>query len=141
MLALTIACALGGFALGSYLTYRYAPPLVRARGSTAVGIVICVLIGAAVGLACMYVYLGIYALIHDGPLTAAIGGENGGGPMASPDANIFTNVVYSITSQSGVLLALAAGVHLLGSAGSTRASGVAGASGAAKASGAGIEAD
>ena len=58
MLGLTIAFALGGFALGSYLAYRYAPPLARAHGSTAVGVVICLLVGAAVGLACMYVYLG-----------------------------------------------------------------------------------
>jgi|GEM_PF-2993961 len=124
MIGLTIAFALGGFALGSYLAYRYAPPLVPARGSTAVGVVICALVGAAVGLACMYVYLGIHALVYEGPLTAAIGDENGGGSAASPDANIFAGAVYSIASQSGVLLALAAGVHLLGSAG---ASGVAGA--------------
>lgn len=117
MLSLTIACALGGFALGSYLTYRYAPPLVRTRGSTAVGIVICVLVGAAVGLACMYLYLGIYALIHESPLRAAVGDEGGGGPSASPDANIFGSTVFAIASQSGVLLALAAGVHLLASTG------------------------
>ncbi len=128
MIGLTIAFALGGFALGSYLAYRYAPPLARARGSTAVGVVICVLVGAAVGLACMYVYLGIYALIHEGPLTGAISNENGGGPTASPDANIFAGTVYSIASQSGVLLALAAGLHLLGSAGASGASGVTGAS-------------
>jgi hypothetical protein len=72
----------------------------------------------------MYVYLGIHALIYEGPLTAAIGDENGGGAAASPDANIFASTVYSIASQSGVLLALAAGLHLLGSAG---ASGVTGA--------------
>jgi hypothetical protein len=131
MIGLTIAFALGGFALGSYLAYRYAPPLVRARGSTAVGVVICLLVGAAAGLACMYVYLGIYALIHEGPLTGVIGGENGDGPTASPDANIFAGTVYSIASQSGVLLALAAGVHLLGSAGgASGASGLSGASGA-----------
>jgi len=138
MIGLTIAFALGGFALGAYLAYRYAPPLVRARGSTAVGVVICVLVGAAVGLAFMYVYLAIYVLIHAGPLSGAISSENGGGPTASPDANIFASAVYSIASQSGVLLALAAGVHLLGSAG---ASGVTGASGPAKASSAGIEVD
>jgi hypothetical protein len=138
LLALTIAFALGGFALGAYLTYRYAPPLLRARGSTAVGLVICALVGAAVGLACMYVYLAIYQLINAGPLTGSLNSENGGGPSASPDANIFAAAAYSIASQSGVLLALAAGVHLLGSAG---ASGVTGASGAAKASSAGIEVD
>lgn len=117
MIGLTIVFALGGFALGSYLAYRYAPPLVSARGSTAVGVVICLLVGAAVALACMYVYLGIHALVYEGPLTGAIGDENGGGLAASPDANIFAGTVYSIASQSGVLLALAAGVHLLGSAG------------------------
>jgi len=119
MIELTVAFALGGFALGAYLTYRYAPPLLRVRGSTAIGLVICALVGAAVGLACMYVYLAIYALIHEGPLSTAISGENGGGPTASPDANIFASAVYSIASQSGVLLALAAGVHLLGSAGAS----------------------
>ncbi|HEY2571498.1 MAG TPA: hypothetical protein VGI27_08490 [Solirubrobacteraceae bacterium] len=130
MLGLTIAFALGGFALGFYLTYRYAPPLVRARGSTAVGIVICVLVGAAVGLACMYVYLTIYQLINAGPLTGVLNGESGGAPSASPDANIFAAAVYSIASQSGVLLALAAGVHLLGSTGANGASGVPAAGGA-----------
>jgi hypothetical protein len=138
MIGLTIAFALGGFALGAYLTYRYAPPLLRARGSTVVGLVICALVGAAIGLACMYVYLAIYQLINAGPLTDALSSENGGGQSASPDANIFAAAVYSIASQSGVLLALAAGVHLLGSAG---ASGVPGASGAAKASSAGSETD
>lgn len=130
MIGLTIAFALGGFVVGSYLAYRYAPPLARARGSTAVGIVICALVGAAVGLACMYIYLGIYALIHEGPLTGAISDENGGGPRASPDANIFASTVYSIASQSGVLLALAAGVHLLGSAGVSGASAVSAVTGA-----------
>jgi hypothetical protein len=138
MIGLTIAFALGGFALGAYLAYRYAPPLVRARGSTAVGLVICVLVGAAVGLAFMYVYIGIYALIHEGPLTGVISDEAGGGPTASPDANIFATVVYSVASQSGVLLALAAGVHLLGSA---AANGVSGAADATAASGARAEVD
>jgi hypothetical protein len=115
MIGLTIAFALGGFALGSYLAYRYAPPLPRVRGATAVGIVICVLVGAAVGLACMYMYLGVYELIHESPLSGVIGGGGEGGPTASPDANIFAGTVYSIASQSGVLLALAAGLHLLAS--------------------------
>lgn len=122
MIGLTIAFALGGFALGSYLAYRYAPPLTRARGSTAVGVVICLLVGAAVGLACMYVYLGIHALVYEGPVTA-IGDENGGSAAASPDANIFASTVYSIANQSGVLLALAAGLHLLGSAGASDVTG------------------
>ncbi len=141
MIGLTVAFAVGGFALGSYLAYRYAPPLVQARGSTAVGVVICVLVGAAVGLACMYVYLGIYALIHDGPLTSAIGDENGGGPTASPDANIFAGAVYSIATQSGVLLALAAGVHLLGSARTAGGVGAAGASAVGGAAGPHTEVD
>jgi hypothetical protein len=115
MIGLTIAFALGGFALGSYLTYRYAPPLIRIRGSTTVGLVVCALVGAAVGLACMYVYLAIYELIHEPMLTSAAS-EGGSGSSASPDANIFANAVDSIATQSGVLLALAAGVHLLGSA-------------------------
>jgi hypothetical protein len=125
MIGLTIAFALGGFALGTYLAYRCAPPLARTQGSTAVGVVICALVGAAVGLACMYVYLGIYALIHEAPLRGVIGGNGNGGPTASPDANIFAGTVYSIASESGVLLALAAGVHLLGSAGARAADGAA----------------
>ena len=78
---------------------------------------ICLLVGAAVGLACMYVYLGDLRADPRGAVDRRLGGENGGGPTASPDANIFAGTVYSIASQSGVLLALAAGVHLLGSAG------------------------
>lgn len=120
MIALTIAFALGGFALGSYLTYRYAPPLLRVRGSTAVGLVICALVGAAVGLACMYVYLAIYALGHTPALTSVLD-EGHAGASASPDANVFAGALFSIASQSGVLLALAAALHLLASGSAAKA--------------------
>jgi hypothetical protein len=112
VLALTVVFALGGFALGSYATYRYAPPLAERENSVAVGLVICLLVGAATGLACMYVYLAIYGLINQPALGGALGG-GGRSASASPDANVFVNAVFSIATESGVLLALAAGVYLL----------------------------
>lgn len=113
MLALTIVTALGGFALGAYATYRYAPSLGNAPSSVAVGLIVCGLVGAACGLACMYVYLAIHAFattpaFDTGLATAGIGSSG-----RSPDAAILTNLVYSIASESGVLLAVAAGVYLL----------------------------
>jgi hypothetical protein len=113
MLALTIVTTLVGFALGAYVTYRYAPALGNAPGSVAVGLIVCGLVGAASGLACMYVYLAIHAFATTPALDtglASAGIESGG---RSPDASIFTNAVYSIASESGVLLAVAAGVYLL----------------------------
>lgn len=112
MLALTIVTALAGFALGAYATYRYAPSLGNAPSSVAVGLIVCGLVGAACGLACMYVYSAIHAFAYSPGLDALTGAEldSSGG---SPDAGIFINAVYSIASQSGVLLAVAAGVYLL----------------------------
>lgn len=112
MLALTIVTALAGFVLGAYATYRYAPSLGNAPSSVAVGLIVCGLVGAACGLGCMYIYLAIHAFAYSPALDGLTGAEltsNG----ASPDAAIFINAVYSIASQSGVLLAVAAGVYLL----------------------------
>lgn len=112
MLVLTIVTTLGGFALGAYATYRYAPSLGDAPSSVAVGLIVCGLVGAACGLACMNVYLAVHALAHSPALDGLTGvelGSSGG----SPDAGIFINAVYSVASQSGVLLAVAAGVYLL----------------------------
>jgi hypothetical protein len=113
MLALTIVTTLAGFALGAYATYRYAPALSDAPASVAVGLVVCGLVGAACGLGCLYVYLAIHAFATEPSLGngLAVAGIGSGG--TSPDADIFTNAVYSIASQSGVLLAVAAGVYLL----------------------------
>ncbi|HTA05310.1 MAG TPA: hypothetical protein VK774_03010 [Solirubrobacteraceae bacterium] len=113
MLGLVIVFAVGGFAIGSYATYRYAPPLAQARGSVAVGLIVCALVGAAIGLACMYVYLAIHGLVYDSALTSAIGEGNSQSASASPDANVFVNAVFDIATQSGVLLALALGLYLL----------------------------
>ena len=115
MLGLVIAFALGGFAIGSYTTYRYAPPLARAHGSAAVGFIVCLLVGAAVGLACMYIYLAIHGLIHEpGPRAPLVDG-NAQSASASPDASIFVNAVFSIATESGLLLAVATGLYLLSS--------------------------
>jgi hypothetical protein len=113
MLILTIVTTLAGFALGAYATYRYAPALGAGSAGVIAGLIVCGLVGAACGLACLYVYLAIHAFvtapaIDDGLAAAGIG--SGG---RSPDADIFTNAVYSIAGQSGVLLAVAAGVYLL----------------------------
>ena len=112
MLGLTIATTLVGFALGSYMTYRYAPTIARAPGSVAVGLVICTLAGAACGLAFLYVYLAIYAFAHE-PTSVGIASAPLGVVERSLDANIFISAVYTIATESGVLLALAAGVYLL----------------------------
>jgi hypothetical protein len=113
MLGLVIAFALGGFAIGSYVTYRLAPPLARTHGTVAVGLIVCVLVGAAVGLTCMYIYLAIYGLIHEPSLGLVIGEGKSHSDSASPDANIFVSAVFEIASQSGVLLALAVGLYVL----------------------------
>jgi hypothetical protein len=112
MLVLTVVTALGGFALGAYATYRYAPSLARTPGSVAVGFVICALVGAASGLACMHAYLTIHDLVS-GP-----GFGNGllreaGSPSASTDAETLADAAIVIATQSGVLLALAATAFLL----------------------------
>jgi hypothetical protein len=112
MLALTIVTALGGFTLGTYATYRYAPSLGNAPSSVVVGLIVCGLVGAACGLACMYIYLAIHAFAYTPALDGLTGAELGSN-SGSPDAGIFINAVYSIASQSGVLLAAAAGVYLL----------------------------
>ncbi len=112
MFALTIVAALGGFTLGTYATYRYAPSLGNAPSSVVVGLIVCGLVGAACGLACMYIYLAIHAFAYTPALDGLTGAELGSN-SGSPDAGIFINAVYSIASQSGVLLAAAAGVYLL----------------------------
>ena len=113
MLALTIVAALGGFALGAYATYRYAPSLGNAPSSVAVGLIVCGLVGSACGLACMYVYLAVHSFATSPPLQGAIAGAGIGSGGRSPDSDIFTNAVYAIASECGPLLALAAGVYLL----------------------------
>ena len=113
MLALTIVTTLVGFALGAYATYRYAPTLGNAPGSVAVGLIVCGLVGAACGLACMYVYLAIHAFATAPALDTGLASAGIGSGGRSPDAEIFTNAVYSIASQPGVLLAVAVGVYLL----------------------------
>lgn len=113
MLALTIATTLVGFALGAYATYRYAPSLGNAPASVAVGLIVCGLVGAACGLTCMYVYLAIHAFATAPALETGLASAGSGSNGRSPDAGIFINAVFSIASQPGVLLALAAGVYLL----------------------------
>jgi hypothetical protein len=113
MLALTIVTALGGFALGTYATYRYAPALGNAPSSVAIGLIVCGLVGAACGLACMYVYLAIHAFVTTPAFDTGLANAGIGSDGRSPDAAILTNVIYSIASESGVLLAVAAGVYLL----------------------------
>lgn len=112
MLGLTIVTALGGFALGSYLTFRYAPTLAPGPGSVAIGLIVCALVGAATGLACMYVYVAIYEFVREPAVNSGLLAVSGGHEV-SPDANIFVGAVFSIATESGVLLALAAGVFLL----------------------------
>lgn len=113
MLALTIVTAVIGFAFGAYATFRYGPTLSQRPGTTAVGLVVCALVGAACALAFMYVYLAVHAFSTQGNIDTGLAraGEAFGG--TSPDASIFVNAVFSIASESGVLLALAAGVFLL----------------------------
>jgi hypothetical protein len=113
MLALTIVTAALGFAFGAYTTFRYGPTLDKRPGSVAVGLIVCALVGAAFALAFMYVYLAVHAFATADNIDAgfARGSESFGG--SSPDASIFVNAVFSIASESGVLLALAAGVFLL----------------------------
>jgi hypothetical protein len=113
MLALTIVAMLAGFALGAYATYRYAPSLGNAPASVAVGLIVCGLVGAACGLACMYVYLAIHAFATSPALSTGLTNAGAGLGERSPDAGIFISAVFSIASQPGVLLALAAGVYLL----------------------------
>jgi hypothetical protein len=112
MLALTIITTLVGFVLGAYATYRYAPALSDTPASVAVGLIVCGLVGCACGLACLYVYLAIHAFATAPALGSGLASA-GLGSGGSPDADIFANAVYSIASQSGVLLAVAAGVYLL----------------------------
>jgi hypothetical protein len=112
MLVLTIVTALGGFALGAYATFRYAPTLARAPGSRAVGLVVCALVGAACGLACMHTYLTIHDFIGHPVLGDGLARE-AGTPSASTDAETLADSVIVIATQSGVLLALAATAFLL----------------------------
>jgi hypothetical protein len=112
MLLLTIVTALGGFVLGAYLTDRYAPPLARMPGSVAVAVVICILVGAACGLACMHTY----TMIHDFVSGPALGHElarEAGSPSASTDAHTLADTAIVIATQCGVLLALAVTAFLL----------------------------
>jgi hypothetical protein len=113
MLVLTIATTVVGFALGAYATYRFTPTLARTSGSVAFAVVPCGLVGAASGLACLYIYLAIYEFVKEPALNSGLATATGQSLSASPDANIFVNAVYSIASESGVLLALAAAVFLL----------------------------
>lgn len=112
MLGLTIVTALGGFAVGAYVTYRYAPPLARMPGSGAVGIVICILVGAACGLACMHSYTAIHDFVSGPSLGNGLGRE-AGSPSASTDARTLAEAAIVIATQSGVLLALAVTAFLL----------------------------
>ena len=59
MLALTIISAVVGFAVGTYATYRLAPPLAPAGSGRLAALTVCGLVGAATGLAAMNVYLAI----------------------------------------------------------------------------------
>ncbi len=113
MLVLTIGTTVVGFALGAYATYRLAPPLARIPGSVTIGLIVCGLVGAACGLAAMYGYLAIYAFVHEPAINAGLASATGQSVSSSPDADIFVNAVYSIASESGTLLALAAVVFLL----------------------------
>jgi hypothetical protein len=60
----------------------------------------------------MYIYIAIYELVNQPQLDIGLFGS-GSRHSISPDANIFVSAVYSIATQSGVLLALAAGIFLL----------------------------
>jgi hypothetical protein len=112
MLVLTVVTALGGFALGAYTSYRYAPSLARTPGSVAVGVVICILVGAASGLACMHTYMTIHNIVS-GPAIGNGLGREAGSPSASADAQTLAEAAIVIATQSGVLLALAVTAFLL----------------------------
>ncbi len=113
MVILTIVTVLGGFALGAYLAYRYLPSLAQRPGSTAVGLVICILVGAASGLACMHVYLTIHDIVSQSAVGGGLAREAGGAPSASTDAQTLAEATIVIATQTGVLLALAATTFLL----------------------------
>lgn len=113
MIVPTIAAAVAGFALGAYVTYRYAPTLAHTAGFLAIAVVVCGLVGAASGLAFMNVYLAIHAFVYERALDSGLTTGVVGSSSSSPDASIFANAVYLIASESGGLLALAATVFLL----------------------------
>lgn len=104
MLALTIATAVVGFGVGAYATYRLAPPLAPAGSGRLAALTVCGLVGAASGLAAMNVYLAIDLWGH----TSGVG--------AAFDVGLRVGIVDTLVlalAQSGVLLGLAAVVHLL----------------------------
>ena len=103
-LALTIASAAVGFVVGAYATYRLAPPLAPAGSGRLAALTVCGLVGAAVGLAAMNVYLAIEAWRFASGAEAQLAG------LAR--VSVVDSLVFAL-AQSGVLLALAAVVHLL----------------------------
>jgi len=110
---LIVLCALGGFAAGAYATFRYAPPLARTRGGVVAAITTCVLVGAAVGLAAMNTYVAIVSLGHLPPAASGTGGD--------ASAGIVQSLIVALTTQTAVLLGLAALTYLVAPAPPPRA--------------------
>lgn len=104
-LGLIVLCALGGFAVGALLTFRYAPPLARTREGVVAAVVVCALVGAAVGLAAMNVYVTIVSIAHLPP------SAGGNGPDAS--AELLRSLIVALATETAVLLGLATVVYLL----------------------------
>jgi hypothetical protein len=102
---LIVVAAVGGFAVGAYVTVRYAPALARTREGVVAGLVTCALVGAALGLAAMNVYVTIADTRGSAANQVATG--------ADATSVLVHNLIVALASQNAPLLALAALVYLL----------------------------
>jgi len=106
--ALSIIFALGGFAAGVYLTYRFVPPLRDTREGTIASWIVRALTGAALSWAALELYFCIYAFANFSPTN-----EFRGPIVNGARTEILTETLRSIFLLSGLLLAAAAIVYLL----------------------------
>ncbi len=110
MFVLSLVACLMGFGVGVYLTYRFVPTLAATREGSIVSWIVRGLTGAALSWMALQVYFGIYAFVN-------YNGEPGGLPRPVPNGGrtaILAETLESIFLLSGLLIAAATVVHLLG---------------------------
>jgi heme/copper-type cytochrome/quinol oxidase subunit 2 len=108
MFGVSIACVVVGFLAGTYLVYRFVPPLAATREGIIALWVVRTLVGVALSWAVLQVYFGIYAFVNypdAGRFMPPV-------PSGSR-AEILTSTLEPIFLLSGLLTAAATVIYLL----------------------------
>jgi hypothetical protein len=103
MLIVSLVTTIAGGLAGGWLVWWYIPDLRPTREGRIATWIVRVLVGSAVGLAALQIYLAI----HNDT-------QNIGGSQSERAASVIAQIVTGVIPVSGILLALAAIVYLLG---------------------------